>query len=218
MVLHHSQAEGTSKLVLWGIANHHGDGGSWPAIATLAKYAKVSERRVQQIIRELADMGEIAIDEQGGYGQGQYKTNRYTILLQCPTDCDGTINHNSGVKSGASGVKSGVIRGEIQGTSGVKPVSPEPDYNHKEPLLVPAKGAHRLPKEWKPSDESISVMAEHFPKVDLKLEMHKFKDYWAAATKGAMKKDWDAAFRNWIRNAAKFQAEKEPATVKRRIF
>ena len=47
-------------------------------------------------------------------------------------------------------------------------------------------------------------MAEHFPWVDLKLETHKFKDHWAAATKAAMKKDWDAAFRNWIRNAAKW--------------
>ena len=29
----------TDKLVLIGIANHDGDGGSWPSIATLAMYA-----------------------------------------------------------------------------------------------------------------------------------------------------------------------------------
>jgi hypothetical protein len=120
VVLHHSKAEGTLKLVLWGIANHHSDGGAWPSIATLAKYAKVSERRVQQIIRDLARMGEISITEQGGLGQGQYKTNRYHILIQCPPDCDGSLNHKTGVKSGA-------VRGEIQSPSGVKPISPEPN-------------------------------------------------------------------------------------------
>ena len=225
VVLHHSKAEGSAKLVLWGIANHHSDAGSWPAISTLAKYANIKERRVQQIIRQLADMGEISIDEQGGYGEGQYKTNRYHILLQCPPECDGTLNHKtgvqsvtSGVHSVTSGVQSVTVRGAIQSHSGVQPIAPEPNKNLIEPLLVPAKGAHRLPKDWKPSSETLSVMAEHFPNIDLKLEMHKFKDYWAAATRSAMKKDWDAAFRNWIRNAAKFQAEKEPTTIKRRIF
>ncbi|NBU22794.1 MAG: helix-turn-helix domain-containing protein [Actinobacteria bacterium] len=120
VVLHHSKSEGTAKLVLWGIANHHSDAGSWPSIATLAKYAAVSERRVQQILRELVQLGEIAIEEQGGLGQGQYKTNRFHILISCPADCDGSLNHKTGVKSGA-------VRGEIYGQSGVKPVSPEPN-------------------------------------------------------------------------------------------
>jgi hypothetical protein len=129
VVLHHSRAEGTAKLVLWGIANHHSDGGAWPSIATLAKYAAVSERRVQQIIRELAELDEIYIDEQGGLGQGQYKTNRYHILIQCPSDCDGSLNHKTGVKSGA-------IRGEIQSYSGVKPVSPELNKEPNKNLTV----------------------------------------------------------------------------------
>lgn len=127
VVLHHSNTEGTAKLVLWGIANHHSDAGAWPSISTLAKYAKVSERRVQQIIRELAKDGEIVIQEQGGLGQNQYKTNRYQILIQCPADCDGSLNHRTGVKSGA-------VRGEIQSVSGVKPISPELNIElNKEP-------------------------------------------------------------------------------------
>jgi hypothetical protein len=129
VVLHHSRAEGTAKLVLWGIANHHSDAGAWPSIATLAKYAAVSERRVQQIIRELAELGEIYIDDQGGLGQGQYKTNRYHILIQCPSDCDGSLNHKTGVKSGA-------FRGEIQSQSGVKPVSPELNKEPNKNLTV----------------------------------------------------------------------------------
>jgi len=130
VVLHHSQAQGTSKLVLWGIANHHSDQGAWPAVATLAKYAGITERRVQQIIRELVALGELYVEQQGGWGVHQYKTNRYFIQLTCPADCDGTLQHKTGVQSGVSGVKSTDFRGEIWSPQGVKPISPEPN---KEP-------------------------------------------------------------------------------------
>lgn len=129
VVLHHSQTEGSAKLVLWGIANHHSDAGAWPSIGTLAKYAHVTERRVQQIIRDLVRLGELAIEDQGGLGQGQYKTNRYFITLQCPADCDGSMNHRTGVKSSA-------VRGEIQSQSGVKPISPEPNRELNKNLTV----------------------------------------------------------------------------------
>jgi hypothetical protein len=87
---------------------------------------------VQQIIRELSALGEIGIEEQGGLGQHQYKTNRYHILIQCPGDCDGSLNHKTGVKSGA-------VRGEIQSQSGVKPVSPEPNKELNNNLTLRSK-------------------------------------------------------------------------------
>jgi hypothetical protein len=201
VVLHHSKSDGSAKLVLWGIANHHSDQGAWPSVATLAKYANVSERRVQQIIRELASIGEIAIDEQGGFSNHQYKTNRYFILLTCPADCDGTLQHKTGVKSTAG-------RGEIydnQGcnleSSGVKPISPEPNKNLKKNLMLTS---YRLPDDWQPKENDIQLMREHFPSIDLKLETHAFRDYWrsVAGAKGK-KADWDATWRNWIRNSYK---------------
>lgn len=118
LVLHHSKAAGAAKLILLGIANHQGDGGAYPAVSTLARYAQVSDRRAQQLLRELEASNELIIDIQAG-GRGQYKTNLYWVNVQCPDDCDGTSNHRSGVKSTN-------IRGEIQRTSGVKPVSPKP--------------------------------------------------------------------------------------------
>ena len=47
-VLYRSKASPRAKLVLLGIANHQGDMGSYPAIATLAKYANCSERSVKR--------------------------------------------------------------------------------------------------------------------------------------------------------------------------
>ena len=136
VVLHHSKAQGAAKLILWGIANHHSDQGAWPSIATLAKYAGITERRVQQIVRELTNSGEITIQEQGGFGHTQYKTNRYFINLTCPPDCDGTLQHRTGVKSVTVRGEISDIRGEIWSPSGVKPISPEPN---KEPIKKPNK-------------------------------------------------------------------------------
>ena len=79
-----------------------------------------------------------------------------------------------------------------------------------------ASGATRLSKDWKASQDTLDVMAEHFPWVDLKLETHKFVDYWQAATKNAMKKDWDAAYRNWVRRAAEWQ-KPEPSRTRNKI-
>lgn len=124
LVLHHSKSSGAAKLVLLGIANHQSDSGAWPAVATLSKYANISERRVQQVIRELEATNELITRVQGG-GRGQYKTNLYWVNVTCPADCDGSYNHKSGVKSTD-------IRGEISGSSGVKPVSPEPNNKPKE--------------------------------------------------------------------------------------
>lgn len=77
-------------------------------------------------------------------------------------------------------------------------------------------GATRLSKDWKPSEESLAKMVEHFPWVDVKLQTHKFVDYWQAATKNAMKRDWDAAYRNWIRQAAEWQ-KPEPSKARNKI-
>jgi hypothetical protein len=65
---------------------------------------------------------------------------------------------------------------------------------------MPRKGAtraHRLPAVWQPSDAHRRLADERA--VDLIEEAEKFRD-WCAAN-GATKKDWEATFRNWIRNA-----------------
>ena len=115
--LHHSQATGSDKLVLLGIANHDGDGGAWPSITTLAKYANISERSVQTCIQKLINMGEIVCHvNKGGNAdtRGDRRPNRYDILVRCPKECDGSTKHR---------VKPDVERGEAQRNNGVKPTT-----------------------------------------------------------------------------------------------
>lgn len=95
-VLHHSKARGTDKLVLLGIANHAGDGGSWPKVETLAKYANVTERAVQVSIQKLIKTGELLVERNGGgtrRTRGDNRPNLYTVLVQCPINCDRSTNH-----------------------------------------------------------------------------------------------------------------------------
>jgi hypothetical protein len=96
LALHHSNAKGTTKLVLLGIANHDGDGGAWPSVPTLALYANVDERSVQRAIDQLVGAGEVARDFQAGGLRDMAdhdRPNLYRIRLSCPLNCDGTTAH-----------------------------------------------------------------------------------------------------------------------------
>jgi hypothetical protein len=68
--------------------------------------------------------------------------------------------------------------------------------------IIPRKRGQRLDPKWVPSEETRSLMADQCPSVDLRAEHDKFIDYWTAkAGRDATKLDWDATWRNWIRNA-----------------
>jgi hypothetical protein len=98
IALHHSRAKGTAKLVLIGIANHDGDGGAWPSIATLAKYAGVSARNTQKAVDQLVALGEIRREVQKGGDlrvPDHRRPNLYRFLLGCPHNCDRTKNHRT---------------------------------------------------------------------------------------------------------------------------
>lgn len=96
VVLHHSRSKGTAKLVLIGIANHEGDGGSWPSHATLAKYANVDVSSVRKAIRQLRSRGEVRVFVQDGGDRDcpdELRPNRYQVLVSCPAWCDRTPQH-----------------------------------------------------------------------------------------------------------------------------
>lgn len=98
IALHHSRATGAAKLVLIGIANHDGDGGAWPAVATLAKYAKTDRRNVQRYLNRLEEWGEIRrlISQGGDHSTPDHRRpNLYRFTLGCPHDCDRTKNHRT---------------------------------------------------------------------------------------------------------------------------
>lgn len=98
IALHHSRAKGAAKLVLLGIANHDGDGGSWPSMATLARYAGVTPDQARKLVRKLEDLREVRVLRQEGGTQhtpDHMRPNLYEFKLTCPADCDGTTRHRN---------------------------------------------------------------------------------------------------------------------------
>jgi hypothetical protein len=73
---------------------------------------------------------------------------------------------------------------------------------------IDGKGARAkatyLPDDWSPAPEVVAQMRAEQPHIDQDTELNKFRDHWHSTTKNAMKRDWNAAYRNWIRNAAKW--------------
>lgn len=75
--------------------------------------------------------------------------------------------------------------------------------NAQPPKKKKRSTATRLPDGWMPDEKVIAQMREECPAVNLEFEHRKFTDYWVALPDSrARKKDWNATWRNWIRNAS----------------
>lgn len=151
IVLHHLPLGGTTKLVALGIANHDGDGGAWPSISTLARYANVEPRTVQRAIRDLEAAGYVEVIARGGgtrFTPEWERTNYYRLRIACPPECDRTPQHRS--QPVENPVRSASppdthVTTPLTATSGapltptsgapLTPTSPEPSF---EPALEPA--------------------------------------------------------------------------------
>lgn len=68
----------------------------------------------------------------------------------------------------------------------------------------PASAGTRIPPEWQPTLDLISWVKTECPSVDGRSETANFKDWWAAENGShAIKRDWNAAYRTWMRRAQK---------------
>lgn len=67
------------------------------------------------------------------------------------------------------------------------------------------KRGHRLPEDWRPSDEDWLLAVGELGEQGAERQLLTFRDHWAAqpGQKG-VKLDWGATWRNWIRNSRNF--------------
>ena len=120
LVWEQSQHSGSELLVLLGIADFSDDQGkAYPAISTLAKKCRMSNRHVQRVVRGIEQSGELTVKSNGG------PPPKFPNLYKINIDSLG-VTHASGVTSEAR-------RGDIQGTKGVTRMSPKPSLNRQEP-------------------------------------------------------------------------------------
>lgn len=156
IALNHSRAKGAAKLVLLGIANHDGDGGAWPSMATLARYGAVTPRNAQKAVDELERLGEVRRRvRQGGTARtpDHLRPNLYEFILRCPPTCDHSKQHR--------------VRGEVLVLELSTPLSPTtppvagdggaPVAGDTRTILEPS-----VDKELKPAIDARAVSAERY--------------------------------------------------------
>lgn len=152
LALHHSRAKGNARIILLGIANHDGDGGAWPSLATLSKYCGGLDRKqVKRAIDKLIELGEVREFVNGGGTRNTpewQRPNRFTFELKCPDWCDHSPQHRDRraplvtfeAPGGASTPGSEHPGGASTPTPGVQ-APPEPSRNSYPPVekkaLVP---------------------------------------------------------------------------------
>lgn len=206
MVLNHSTALGSPKVVLLGIANHLGPDateGAWPSQKRLADYANLSERGVQKCVEKLVKAGELRVEVAGGHSRNQYKPNRYWITIECPDDCDKSMSHRRGElqDQGRTPVPSGANASTVRGVPEFVQTLSEPKDK--------SKYATSIPEGFTPSEKIQETFESKYGSVlSYEETLEAFTDFHLA--KGSRFKDWDAAFRTWCRNAVTF---KGPRTV-----
>ena len=70
-----------------------------------------------------------------------------------------------------------------------------------------SKRAASITDDWQPSDATKAWTREHYPAHATVGVLEAFRDH--ARSKGRTLKDWDAGFRNWVRNEAKWHPAPE---------
>ena len=84
---------------------------------------------------------------------------------------------------------------EVQPTNNQEPIT----INHK-PIKENKRGS-RLPQDWFLTKSMGDWATQERPDLDVRQVAEQFKDYWAAqAGQKGVKLDWDATWRNWVRN------------------
>lgn len=188
-VWRHSKATGRTKLVLLAIADHQGEQGAWPSLATLAKMAGASERSVQRDIEELEKLGELKVTRYGSPTKSRNKTNLYFVTLDDVTISrivsDDMTNQAHDMTNEADDVTP-VVVGTLNRT-------------------ITKNSEGELSENWQPSQRLLDMFKTKWPLLNPEREIENFKLYYLE--KGTKHKNWDLTFQRWM-NQNQDQAEK----------
>jgi DNA-binding Lrp family transcriptional regulator len=168
---------------------------AFPSLDTLAERLACSEKTVRRAIDDLVEHGAIT-----KHNRGRYNSNLYTVMVTQPS---GTNMSTPESNMSAEGTK---MSQRVDKNDQVTITTELEPNNYIESSDKNVSRARVVPVDWSPSEKLANECAEKFPTIVVANEVGAFIDY--SQSKGATYKDFDAAFRNWCRNAVKFQAPK----------
>ena len=179
-------------------------GEAFPARETLAERMGCSAKTVDRAVAELE-----GADCVRSWSIGRYSSKRYQVFQIDP------------LQDSDASERTDLSTEETNLTREVTNLSKREDTdvhltrtNEREPLERKPKNNRALtflPDDWKPKESFYSE--ERFAVLDIDDEADSFKN-WCLA-KGVKNRDWDAAFRNWLKKGLAFRAKSEYRDVER---
>lgn len=196
-VAQHSKSKGSNRLVLLMIANHaHSDGtGAWPSYQTLANECHMSKRQIMRIIDQLERSGELAVHRGARPNSG----HMYSLPLMLSGDI---LSPPSDILSPPV-----VTFSHLGGDIAMSPKeSIETSLNLSKKEDAPQPKLTCLPPDFEVTDDMRFWAAKKYPLLDLEEATQEWLDY--AKSKRVRAADWEAAWRNGMRLAAKWAKER----------
>lgn len=180
-------------ITLCDISND--DGYCWPSIKLIAARCSMVERSVQNHIKTLVEMKIVTRDERPGRSTVYYINPRNICTpadIAPPQTTTETPANNDNTPANFAPTPPKICTHNHQVTIN------EPSIKNRHKASKPKMVTR--PTDWKPNDTHLTFAAENG--LSMNAESDAFADH--HDSKGSQFADWDAAFRNWLRNAVKF--------------
>lgn len=173
----------------------------WPSREKLAERCRMHISNISYTTSRLEQFGWVTKHGKGGYS----KATRYEMHVPDLT----TVAEQTTVVQSTTVVESTTLvesttrnRSRSHTTTVVEPTTRiEQTIEHTKEQTNKVSRGTRLPATWYPDPQLIMWAKQQRPDINLHDTTESFKDYWhgVSGAKG-IKLDWDATFRNWIRN------------------
>lgn len=184
-----------------------------PGIDRLATETGQAEKTVRRQLNQLRDTGWITRTKRTNKRRGNADVYRLTVPDQVPQEThDGGSSGERPYRSPMTGTEGGGERPYRSPVSSVPVTHDHPPTQGPTQQNTPLRGVARtreprrpatlVPEDFTVTPQLQAWAVEHAPDVNLPWETDKFLDHWRAdASTRAWKRDWVAAWRNWMRKA-----------------
>lgn len=212
-VFRHSPYTGAAFQVHLAIADSVNDQHAnelWMATGTIAKKARIARQTASEALAEIVAGGGLEVVEDHRRDRAG-KPSRYRFRFPVAAiyyESRGVTRDDTppeGVSPETTpGVSPTATRGVTTGDTNPREPKSTKDFgspNGSQPQ-APKKRGCQYPAGWSPKDSHLALAEDH--DLDYVVEAHQFEDHHRA--KGSVFTDWDAAFRTWLRNSAKFSS------------
>lgn len=204
------QVSAFARLLILGLGTEADDKGTfpWKPVSLKMKLFPMDTVDIQELLRELIDAGAIRRYQVDGKEYGAIRNFRQHQRPKKPNDVHpmpdefGTyvgLSDVSGERVGNRWGKTSADGGEGRVGESRGEEDGEEDGEERRGRGR-AKRATTIPKDFEPIlTDTIKGIVAKWPQGMLNRELDKFRDHHTA--KGSVMKDWQAAFRTWLRNA-----------------